>query len=89
MLVFDERFLLRTVSAQAILADDFNGLLRERSMTGLANRFSAAIRSAFAEYGSKEWQTQIELDEPGGPPKILLLRGTQLPEGVLRLRRRL
>ena len=43
--------------------------------------FGQAIRDAFAEYGDKEWQTQIQLEEPGGPPKMLLLRGTQLPEG--------
>ena len=40
------------------------------------------IRNAFAEHGRKEWQTQIELSRPGGLPRILLLRGTQLPEGT-------
>jgi hypothetical protein len=50
-----------------------------------------AIRNAFAEHGSKEWQTQIELDARAGLPKILLLRGTQVAGGQFawRLRGRL
>ena len=84
VLVFDRRFTLRTVNAgaQAILEDDFTGLVGETVDAWPREQvFGQAIRDAFAEYGDKEWQTQIQLEEPGGPPKMLLLRGTQLPEG--------
>ena len=84
VLVFDRRFVLRTVNAgaQTILEDDFTGLLAETVDAWPREAvLGHAIRNAFAEHGSKEWKTQIQLDEPGGPPKILLLRGTQLPEG--------
>ena len=84
VLVFDRRFTLRTVNAgaQAILDDDFSGLLAETvSDWSREQIFGRAICDSFAEHGSKEWQTQIELDRPGGLPQILLLRGTQLPEG--------
>ena len=84
VLVFDRRFILRTINqgAQAILNDEFNGLLAE-SVDGWPREeiLGQAIRNAFDEYGSKEWQTQLELECPGGSPQILLLRGTQLPEG--------
>jgi len=84
VLVFDRRFVLRTVNAgaQTILDDDFTGLLADTVDAWPREQpFGQAIRNGFAEHGSKEWQTQIQLDEPGGPPKILLLRGTPLPEG--------
>ena len=85
VLVFDRRFVLRTVNegAQTILDDDFTGLMAEtvedwpREQT-----FGHAIRDSFAEHGNKEWQTQIELDRPGESLQLLLLRGTQLPEGT-------
>ena len=85
VLVFDSNFILRTVNegAKTILDDQFDDLLavtvdawpREQVLGG-------TIRDAFAEYGRKEWHTQIELDRLGGLPQILLLRGTQLPEGT-------
>lgn len=85
VLVFDRNFILRTVNegAKTILDDQFDDLLavtvdawpREQVLGG-------TIRDAFAEYGRKEWHTQIELDRLGGLPQILLLRGTQLPEGT-------
>ena len=85
VLVFDSNFILRTVNegAKTILDDQFDDLLavtvdawpREQVLGG-------TIRDAFAEYGRKEWHTQIELDRPGSLPQILLLRGTQLPEGT-------
>ena len=84
VLVFDRRFMLRTVNAgaQTILDDDFTGLLAETVDAWPREQvFGRALRDAFAEHGSKEWQTQIELDRPGGLPQILLLRGTQLPPG--------
>ena len=84
VLVFDHRFKLRTVNAgaQAILDDDFSDLLAETvSAWSREQIFGRAICDSFAEHGSKEWQTQIEMDRPGGLPQILLLRGTQLPEG--------
>ena len=83
VLVFDRRFLLRTVNAgaQTILEDDFNGLLAKNvDIWPREQIFGRAIRDAFTEHGSKEWQTQIELEHSGGLPQILLLRGTQLPE---------
>ena len=84
VLVFDRCFLLRTVNpgALAILRDDFTGLLGEAVEGWPRQReFGRAIRDGFAEQGEKEWQTQIVLDRLGGLPQILLLRGTQLPEG--------
>jgi len=84
VLVFDRRFLLRTVNAgaQTILDDDFTGLLAVTVDAWPREQvFGRAIRDAFAEHGNKEWQTQIELDRPGALPQILLLRGTQLPPG--------
>jgi len=84
VLAFDRSFILRTVNqgAQTILGDDFSGLLAE-SVDGWPREqvFGRAIQAAFAEHGRKEWQTQIELERLGGLPQILLLRGTQLPEG--------
>ncbi len=84
VLVFDRRFVLRTVNqgAQTILNDDFAGLLAQNvDDWPREQQVGQAIREAFAEHGRKEWQTQIELDRSGALPQILLLRGTQLPEG--------
>ena len=84
VLVFDRRFILRTANqgAQTILGDDLTGLLSEVVEAWPRQQvLGRAIRDAFAEYGSREWQTQIELERSGGLPQILLLRGTQLPEG--------
>ncbi|MEI7612131.1 MAG: ATP-binding protein [Betaproteobacteria bacterium] len=84
VLVFDKRFLLRTINqgARMILDDDLNDLLAESVDSWPHEQvLGRAIREAFAEHGRKEWQTQIELDRPGGLPQILLVRGTQLPEG--------
>jgi nitrogen fixation/metabolism regulation signal transduction histidine kinase len=85
VLVFDRRFLLRTVNegAKTILEEEFTDLLAMSVDSWPREQdFGRAIRDAFAEHGSKEWQSQIELDHPGGLPQILLLRGTQLPEGT-------
>jgi nitrogen fixation/metabolism regulation signal transduction histidine kinase len=85
VLVFDRRFTLRTVNqgAQTILDDGFAGLLDETvDVWPRQQVLGQAVREAFAEYGNKEWQTQIELARGGGLPQILLLRGTQLPEGT-------
>ncbi len=84
VLVFDHRFALRTVNegALTILADDFAGLLGEVVAVWPRQQvIGQAIRDAFGEHESTEWQKQIELDHPGGLPQILLLRGTQLPAG--------
>ena len=85
VLVFDRGFLLRTVNegAKTILDEEFTDLLAMSVDAWPREQvFGRAIRDAFAEHGGKEWQTQIELDHPGGLPQILLLRGTQLPEGT-------
>ncbi len=85
VLVFDRRFVLRTANegAKTILDDPFNDLLGETVDAWSREQvLGSAIRDAFAEHGNKEWQTQIELDRPEGLPQILLLRGTQLPEGT-------
>ncbi|WP_300336396.1 ATP-binding protein [Accumulibacter sp.] len=84
VLVFDRRFVLRTVNegALTILADDFSGLLGEAPENWPRQlALGEAIRGAFAEHESSEWQEQIELEHTGGLPQILLLRGTQLPAG--------
>jgi nitrogen fixation/metabolism regulation signal transduction histidine kinase len=84
VLVFDRRFVLRTVNegALAILADDFAGLLGEETDVWPRQQvLGQAIREAFAEDDRIEWQEQIELDRSGGLPQTLLLRGTQLPAG--------
>ena len=84
VLVFDRRFLLRTVNegALTILGDEFTGLLGEAVEAWPRQReLGRAIRDAFAEHGAQEWQTQIELEHPGALPQVLLLRGTRLPEG--------
>ena len=82
VLVFDRRFVLRTVNegALTILADDFAGLLGQP--TDLWPRqqvLGQVIQRAFADLNSGEWQEQIELEHSGGLPQILLLRGTELP----------
>jgi len=85
VLVFDRQFRLRTVNegAQTILDDGFTGLLNEVvDAWGRQQTLGQTIRQAFAEYGRKEWQTQLELARSGGLPQILLVRGTQLPEGT-------
>ena len=84
VLVFDKEFVLRTVNegAQTILDDDFTGLLAETVDDWPREKaFGRAIHDSFVEHGSKEWQTQIELDRSGASLRLLLLRGTQLPEG--------
>lgn len=84
VLVFDRRFILRTANqgAQTILGDDLTGLLSEAvEAWPREQRLGRALRDAFAENGGKEWQTQVEIERHGGLPQILLLRGTQLPEG--------
>jgi len=85
VLVFDRRFILRTVNAgaRAILEDDFHDLMAETVEAWPRQSFlGRSIRDSFAEQGDKEWQTQIELARPGALPQILLLRGTQIPEGT-------
>ena len=78
-----ESSLLTARQAQAILDDDFSGLMNETVDAWVRQEvLGREIRDAFAEHGRKEWQTQIELARPGGLPRILLLRGTQLPEGA-------
>jgi nitrogen fixation/metabolism regulation signal transduction histidine kinase len=84
VLVFDQHFVLRTANegALTILNDDFKGLLAKAVEAWSRQQvLGRVIQDAFAEHGAKEWQTQIELERTGGLPQILLLRGTQLPEG--------
>ena len=83
VLVFDARFLLRTVNqgAKTILNDTLDGLYGEPvDAWPRQGALGRTMRDAFAEHGRKEWQTQIELERPGKLPQILNLRGTQLPE---------
>jgi nitrogen fixation/metabolism regulation signal transduction histidine kinase len=84
VLVFDNRFLLRTVNqgGQTILDENFDGMLGHPVEAWPREQIlGQSIRDAFDEHGRKEWQTQIELERPGALPQILLLRGTQLPDG--------
>ncbi|MQY51790.1 HAMP domain-containing protein [Rhodocyclus tenuis] len=84
VLVFDRRFILRTANqgARAMLADDFTNILGEPVDAWPRQKvLGRAVRDAFGEHGDEEWQMQIELDHPGGPTQVLLLRGTGLPDG--------
>ena len=84
VLVFDRRFVLRTVNegALTILRDDFDGLLGHAAeLWPRQQALGEVIRQAFADPERNEWQEQIELEHPGELPQILLLRGTQLPAG--------
>lgn len=86
VLVFDRRFVLRTVNegALTILADEFDQLLGVAVADWPRQRIlGEAIIAAFAEHGSNEWQEQIELGKVDSLPQILLLRGTQLPNESL------
>ncbi|TXH01489.1 MAG: HAMP domain-containing protein [Rhodocyclaceae bacterium] len=83
VLVFDRRFVLRTVNegALTILADDFSGLVG--AMVEEWPRQQALgtfIREQFAATEEAEWQGQMELERPNGMPQVLLLRGSRLPE---------
>jgi nitrogen fixation/metabolism regulation signal transduction histidine kinase len=83
VLVFDRRGRLNTVNAgaQAILADDFSGLLGEPVDAWRCQRvLGAAIRDGFAGRSGDEWHSQLELERPNGMPQVLLLRGSMLPE---------
>ncbi len=83
VLVFDRRFVLRTVNegALTILSDDFEALI------GVAvddwprqAALGAFIREQFAAAQEPEWQGQLELERPNGMPQVLLLRGSRLPD---------
>lgn len=83
VLVFDRCLKLRTVNEGActILDESFEGLLASIVDTWpREQKIGQAIKNAFQEHGDEEWQTQIELDRPGGLPQILLLRGSKLPQ---------
>ena len=83
VLVFDRSLKLRTVNEGActILDESFDGLLAAPVDAWPRQQvLGKAILEAFARHGSKDWQTQLELDRPGALPQILLLRGSQLPE---------
>jgi nitrogen fixation/metabolism regulation signal transduction histidine kinase len=83
VLVFDRRFVLRTVNegALTILTDDFSGLVgamvedwpRQQAL-------GTFIREQFAATEEAEWQGQLEMERPNGMPQVLLLRGSRLPE---------
>jgi nitrogen fixation/metabolism regulation signal transduction histidine kinase len=83
VLVFDRRFVLRTVNegALTILNDDFDGVVsvavdewpRQQAL-------GTFIREQFAATEENEWQAQLELERPNGMPQVLLLRGSRLPE---------
>lgn len=83
VLVFDRRFVLRTVNegALTILSDDFADLL------GVAvdnwprqHVLGEFVRQHFATTEEAEWQGQLEMERPNGMPQVLLLRGSRLPE---------
>ena len=83
VLVFDRRFVLRTVNegALTILNDDLEGIV------GVAvdawprqQPLGAFIRAQFAATEDSEWQGQLEMERPNGMPQVLLVRGSRLPE---------
>lgn len=83
VLVFDRRFVLRTVNegALTILSDDFEGLVSVAvDQWPRQQALGAFIREQFAATEESEWQAQLELERPNGMPQVLLLRGSRLPE---------
>lgn len=83
VLVFDRRFVLRTVNegALTILNDDFDGLVSVAVEVWPRQQvLGSFIREQFAASGEPEWQAQLELERPNGMPQVLLLRGSRLPE---------
>ena len=84
VLVFDRRFVLRTVNegALTILNDDFDGVVSVAVDEWPRQQvLGAFIREQFAATEEAEWQAQLELERPNGMPQVLLLRGSRLPEG--------
>jgi nitrogen fixation/metabolism regulation signal transduction histidine kinase len=83
VLVFDRRFVLRTVNegALTILNDDFDGVVSVAVEEWPRQQvLGAFIREQFAATEEVEWQAQLELERPNGMPQVLLLRGSRLPE---------
>ncbi|MBF1163422.1 MAG: HAMP domain-containing protein [Dechloromonas agitata] len=83
VLVFDRRFVLRTVNegALTILNDDFEGVVSVAVDEWPRQQvLGAFIREQFAATEENEWQAQLELERPNGMPQVLLLRGSRLPE---------
>ena len=83
VLVFDRRFMLRTVNegALTILNDDFEGLINVAvDEWPRQHALGEFIRQHFATAQEPEWQAQLELERPNGMPQVLLLRGSRLPE---------
>jgi len=83
VLVFDRRFVLRTVNegALTILSDDFDGVVSVAVDEWPRQQvLGAFIREQFAATEEAEWQAQLELERPNGMPQVLLLRGSRLPE---------
>mgnify|MGYP003607480206 FL=1 len=83
VLVFDRRFVLRTVNegALTILNDDFDGVVSVAVDEWPRQQvLGAFIREQFAATEEAEWQAQLELERPNGMPQVLLLRGSRLPE---------
>lgn len=84
VLVFDRRFVLRTVNegALTILNDDFSGLAGATVDAWPRQQLLGAfIREQFAKEEEAEWQGQLEMERPNGMPQVLLVRGSRLPEG--------
>lgn len=82
VLVFDRRFILRTVNegALTILGDDFEGLIgAEVEEWPRQTALGEFIRAHFGATDEAEWQDQLEMERPSGMPQILLLRGSSLP----------
>lgn len=83
VLVFDRRFVLRTVNegALTILNDDFSELIgapvNEWPRQLALGTF---IREQFSATEESEWQGQLEIERPNGMPQVLLLRGSRLPD---------
>lgn len=83
VLVFDRRFVLRTVNegALTILSDDFIDLVGEAVENWpRQHALGEFVRQHFATTEEAEWQGQLELERPNGMPQVLLLRGSRLPE---------
>jgi nitrogen fixation/metabolism regulation signal transduction histidine kinase len=83
VLVFDRDFVLRTLNAGALAVlgpelDDLVGVPVEEWPRHV--ELGQFIRQHFARDAAAHWQAQLEIEQPDGQ-RVLLLRGSRLPEG--------
>lgn len=82
VLAFDRDFCLRAfnLGAETILRDDLEDLLgMPLKEWQRQEALAVAVEQGYAQHGA-EWQEQLELPAAAGQTKVLLMRGTRLPE---------